>query len=102
MGVGNCTLIFMNKQITQEKLLLAIAMSEFHQTTHVMFIPPKTEYLHMLRLVKNKKLVDNIGEKFYKLTKKGWRKLNARSSQLIKDERYKKAYEEIDTFVNSL
>lgn len=92
----------MKKHITQEELLLAIAMSEFYQTTHVMFLPPNTEYIHMLHAVKNKKLVTNMAQNFYKLTEKGWRKIRARYNESMKEPRMQQADKAIEEFLNSL
>ena len=84
---------------TQYEVLLAIAMSELYQTTHVMFMPPGKHYTDMLVIVKNKKLVEPIGEKFYKLTTKGWKKLR---SKYIHNNLTKEAEAAIDRFVDKL
>ena len=83
---------------TQYQVLLAVAMSELHQTNHALFMPPNTHYLNMLTIVKNKKLVEPIGEHFYKLTLKGWRKLK-------NDPNYKSLEAQdkaVDDFVDNL
>ena len=80
---------------TRYEVLLAIAMSEFYRTTHVMFMPPGKEYLQMLGILKNKKLIEPIGENFYKLTKKGWKKLKALYSDSVIDQK-------IDEWVDNL
>lgn len=78
-------------------MLLAVAMSEFYENTHVLFIPPDTEYTHMLKIVRGTKHVMPFGANFYKLTKKGWRYLKTHKS---KDFKVQDA--QIEAFVNSL
>jgi hypothetical protein len=85
------------RHITKDEMLLAVAMSQFHKTTHVLFIPPSTHYVDMLSILKNKKLIEPISESYYKLTDKAWHYL------LKKDEAYFETIDkEIDTFINNL
>lgn len=87
----------MNTGISKYELLLAISMSEFNRTTHVHFLPPGKEYLSMLVKVKNQKMVEPVGESFYKLTTKGWIYLKNKDLEKFKD-----IDKEIDDFVDNL
>jgi hypothetical protein len=78
-------------------MVLAIAMSENFQTTHVHYIPAGTHYTDMLKTLVFKKVVEPKGTNFYKLTKSGWvylKKLNITKLQLLDKE--------IDAFVDAL
>lgn len=83
--------------ITKNEMLLAIAMSEFHQTTHVLFIPPGTEYTNMLKILKNKGWIKQKTESFFELTKKAWSYVKRRRA-----EELKKKDAAIDAFVDGL
>lgn len=87
----------MNTGISKYELLLAISMSEFYRTTHVHFLPPGKEYISMLAKLKNKKLIEPVGEKFYKLTDKG--RMSIKSTEV---ERFRDIDKQIDDFVNNL
>ena len=61
-----------NRQVTKRELLLAIAMSSLYRKSHVLFLPPNTNYLSTLRILQNKKYIEPVGESFYGVTKKGF------------------------------
>lgn len=81
---------------TKLEVLLAVAMSGYYQTTHVIFMPPGTHYKEMLDRLRETKDVEPISPSFYKVTKKGWLYLKKQNL-----ERFKKADTQIDMFVDS-
>ena len=85
------------REVTKLELLLAISMSMLHQTTHVMFLPPNTSYSQMLLVLKNTKFIEPMGEKFFKLTDKGFKYVKRRYAQ-----RSRALDKEIDAFVDNL
>lgn len=87
----------MSTGISKQELLLAIAMSEFYRTTHVHYLPPGKEYISMLVKLKNKKLIEPIGEMFYKLTDKG--RMSIKSAER---EKFQDLDKQIDDFVDNL
>lgn len=86
-----------NRTITKKELLLAIAMSGYYQTTHVHYIPAGTDYTGMLLKMRSAKMVEPLGESFYKLTRKGWNYLRRQDL-----ERAQAADTEIDKFISNL
>jgi predicted transcriptional regulator len=85
------------RNITQCEMLLAIAMSELHQTTHVLFIPPNTHYTDMLVTVRRLGLVEPKTKNYYTVTKKGWNLILTRQKGDFKAQD-----KEIDDFIKSL
>ena len=86
-----------NKNITKYEMLLAIAMSEFHETTHVLFVPPLTNYTHMLKILNNSNHIKPKGQSYWVLTKKGWRWLKNN-----KKDAFTELDAQIDAFVDGL
>jgi len=76
---GPC--IFIMGMISRYDMMLAIAMSEFHATTHVLFIPPNTHYKPMLTRLINEKAVVAVGESYWKLTEKSWEAVKSQQKQ---------------------
>ena len=85
------------KMISRYDMMLAIAMSEFYEKTHVLFIPPNTSYTSMLTRLINEKAVTPVGTQFWKLTEKSWEYLKAQDTK-----KFAKADADIDAFVNKL
>ena len=85
------------RNITKTELLLAIAMSNYYQTTHVHYIPPGTRYTKMLKGARADKTVIPMGEHFYTLTKKGRDYLTRQNLEKFKD-----ADAQIDSFIDNL
>jgi hypothetical protein len=86
-----------NREITKKELVLAIAMSGYYQTTHVHYIPPQTNYTSMLRKLRNQKMVEPLGEHFWKLTLKGRIYLRKQGVTQFQD-----VDNEIDKFIDKL
>ena len=87
----------MNRNITKKEMLLAIAMSEYYQITHVHYIPPATSFRFMLKTLVSTKLIEPMTKEFYKLTKKG------RNYILRQDiEQFKDVDSKVDNFIKSL
>jgi hypothetical protein len=86
-----------NRSITKMEMLLAIAMSEFFEKTHVLFIPPKTSYRQMLKTLVNSKEIEPISISFYKVTTKGHAYI-----QLHYEHTLIEADAQIDKFVDGL
>jgi len=82
---------------TKLEVLLAIAASEFHKTTHVHYMPVGKEFTDMLRHLRATACIEPLNENYYKLTKKGW--LFIRKQQKVKFEEVDRA---IDEFVDDL
>jgi hypothetical protein len=85
------------RNITKYEMLLAIAMSEFHETTHVLFIPPDTNYRHMLKVLENSKHIQPLGKSYWVLSKKGWKWLKNN-----KKDQFTQKDAEIDAFIDNL
>jgi len=87
----------MNRQITKKELLLAIAMSEYYEVTHVHYIPAGTNYTKFLKVMRAQGFIEPMVTQFYKLTKKG-------KDYLIRngDPQFAKADAEIDKFIDGL
>ena len=84
--------------VTKIELLLAVAMGSFYETTHVIFIPKGKRGLNAITTrLRATRDIEAIGEKFYRLTKKG-RAYIVR----YKDTHYKEQDAEIDKFVDGL
>lgn len=83
--------------ITKYEMLLAVAMSEFHETTHVLFIPPGTHFRRMLKIVHNSSHIIPLAKEYWKLTEKGWKYLKSHKSKDFSSEDAA-----IDAFVDSL
>jgi hypothetical protein len=86
-----------NRNITKCEMLLAIAMSELHQTTHVLFIPPNTDYTFMLRHLVGEKLLVGKSKSFYKVTELGWKYILS-----MQKSRHAAEDAKIDDFIKSL
>lgn len=93
----------LKKQITKLEMLLAVAMGEYYGKTHVLFIPPNTEYIAQFENMKRKKYIEpaknkSIGQQHsFHVTIKGY---NFIKRQKVLQS--KKADEFIDKFVNDL
>jgi len=86
-----------NREITKKEMMLAIMMSQYYEKTHVLFIPPKTNYTRMLGILRSQKYIEPKGLSNYKFTEKGAKWLLRQNT-----DRFKKADQEIDNFINSL
>lgn len=86
-----------NRNITKKEMLLAIAMSKYYMTSHVMYIAPATNYRKMLGKLKRTGDIEPFGDNFYRLTNKGWAFL--RRQDIVSFEDIDK---EIDKFVDNL
>ena len=84
-------------QATKLEVLLAVASSEFHKSTHVNFMPAGKEYRKMLRSLRSTGHIEPLTENYYQLTKKGWHYI--RKQQKVKFKDVDKA---IDAFVDNL
>ena len=87
----------MSRGITKLEMLLAIAMSEFYQKTHVLFLPPNTSYRGMLKTLVTKKYIEPKSLNYYKCTAKGNRYI-----QNNRKKEFSAADNAIDRFVDSL
>tara|TARA_R110000772_G_scaffold27361_20_gene69672 strand:- start:797 stop:1072 length:276 start_codon:yes stop_codon:yes gene_type:complete len=85
------------RSVTKHEMLLAVAMSQYFEKTHVLFIPPNTHYVGMLKTLERKKLVEKFTTSFYRLTPKGILRL-----KYVEAERAKEADRAIDEFVDKL
>jgi len=85
------------RNITKYEMLLAIAMSEYYKTTHVMFIPPLVHYIDMLKILRNKKFIEPLGESYFKLTTKAWQYIKRQQKG-----RFEEADNQIDAFIANL
>ncbi|KKK65760.1 hypothetical protein LCGC14_2970870, partial [marine sediment metagenome] len=56
---------------TKTEVLLAIAMSNYYQTTHVHYMPAGKKYTTTLMAMRSTGNVIPMGKHFYTLTKKG-------------------------------
>ena len=86
-----------NRNITKKEMLLAIAMSELMQTTHVHYIPPYTNYTTMLKNLSTLGFVEVLNESFYKLSVKGTNYLKKKNVAVLRD-----VDKAIDEFVDNL
>jgi len=85
-----------NRGITKQEMLLAVAMSEYYETTLVHFIPYRTVYTNMLKAMRSEGFIEPISEieTNYKLTKKGKSYLITKDAELFIEED-----KEIDEFI---
>ncbi len=86
-----------NRNITKKEMLLAIAMSQYHGKTHVHFIPPKTNFVGMLKTLRSQKYLEPLGLSNYRLTVKGRNYLIKCDSDI-----HLKADSEVDRFIEQL
>lgn len=84
-------------QATKLEVLLAVAMSELHQTTHVIFMPVGKEFTRMLTHLRAAKLIEPKTENYYTVTEKGYRYI--KKKQVTK---FRALDAEIDKFVDAL
>jgi hypothetical protein len=82
---------------TKLEVLLAIASSEFHKTTHVHYMPVGKEFTTMLRNLRASACIEPLNENYYTLTKKGWNYVRKHSKVKFKD-----VDAQIDKFVDDL
>ena len=82
---------------TKLEVLLAVASSEFHQTTHVHYMPVGKEFTGMLRQLRASAHIEPKNTNYYKLTKKGWNYVKKQNKVLFKDQDAA-----IDKYVDSL
>ena len=86
-----------NRPITKMEMLLAVAMSEYKEITHVHFIPPGTNYIAQLTHLKKEQYIELLESEFYKLTPKAHKYIQRQSIL-----HFKTADKQIDTFVDNL
>jgi hypothetical protein len=79
------------------EVLLAIASSEYHQKSHVLFMPAEKKFTGMLRTMRSQKFIEPISESFYKLTTKGWNYVRTQNMS-----KFKAQDAAIDAFVDGL
>lgn len=83
--------------ISKYEMLLAIAMSELNQTTHVHYIPAGKEYTSVLRIMRSTGYVTPMGTDFWKLTDKGRKYLVVQQKP-----KFLKVDADIDAFIDAL
>lgn len=69
---------------TKLEVLLAVASSEFHQTTHVHYMPVGKKFTAMLRHLRAHKFIEPISESYYRLTEKGWNYVRTQDTSVFK------------------
>ena len=89
------------RQITQEELANALLLSEFHQRTHLNFIPSGTSFTEMLLYFRRKKWAYSMGEQFWKLSKAGKTKFFSNKTE-AKNLIEQTIFTSIDKFVDNL
>lgn len=86
-----------DRNITKKEMLLAVAMSEYYQVTHVHYIPPRVNFTKMLLKMRNQKLVEPNGLSNYKLTEKGRNYIRRQDI-----EQFSHVDRVVDNFIDSL
>ena len=83
-----------NRNITKLEMLLAISMSQYYEKTHVHFVPPRTNFTKMLKILRSSKHIEPLGLSNYQLTKKG-------RDYIIRNEpdRFLEADKKVDEFI---
>lgn len=73
---------------------MAISLSQYYSKTHVHYVPPRTNFTKMLKVLRSKKYVKPLGLSNYQLTKKG-------REYIIRHDavRFVEADKEVDKFI---
>ena len=79
------------------EVLLAIASSEFNQTTHVHYMPVGKQFTGTLRQMRAQGFIEPLNTSFYKLTVTGWNYIRTQDKSI-----FEKQDAAIDKFVDSL
>jgi DNA-binding PadR family transcriptional regulator len=82
---------------TKLEVLLAIASSEFHQTTHVHYMPVGKKFTGMLRNMRAQGFIEPLNTNYYTLTTKGWNYIRTQNKT-----RFTELDKAVDTFVDGL
>ena len=86
-----------NRNITKLEMLIAVSMSQYYSKTHVHFIPPRTNFTKMLKILRSSKYVEPLGLSNYQLTKKGRNYLIRHDADI-----HQEADAMVDKFINQL